>query len=161
MLCRISFWTGKWSPAPLYCLVGAAEMMWNVASHLNMFASCKRLSHLSHLNPAMTWILQAKTHFPLFWITENHTEIQCYRHSYWFFLLPVSIEKLPWCIAEGGQWELTLYSLVARMTTAKRRGHQAAAAEGEMAALCFPLLVISARTICTIWNPHICTVGLS
>lgn len=43
------------------------------------------------------------------------------------------------------------------MTTAERRGHQAAAAEGEMAALCFPLLVISARTICTIRDPHICT----
>lgn len=71
----------------------------------------------------------------------------------------MSFEKLPWCIAEGGRWEPTLYSLVARMTTAERRGHQAAAAEGEMAALCFPLLVISARTICTIWNTHICTAG--
>lgn len=35
-------------------------------------------------------------------------------------------------------------------------GTGTAAAEGKMAALCFPLLVINASTICTVRNLHIC-----
>lgn len=135
MLCRISFWPGKWWPAPLYCLVGAAEMMWNVASHLNMFAGFKWLSHLSHLHCDLNSAGEN-----VFSLAPNsrkpHIDSKLGAHI--GFILPVSFEYFPWCIAEGERWEPTLYSLVAHMTTADQRGHRSSSCRGGNGSTLFP-----------------------
>lgn len=136
--------------------MGTAEMTWNAPSHLNIFTTFKGLSHLVSRNHSfMTWAFPGKN---TFFLVLNRRKT--HKDSMWGARIPLYFTCEHWTAPtmHCWGWMVIADSKFSCWHDNSRSGATVtAAAEGEMAALCFPLLAISASTIWTMWNLHICT----